>query len=60
MQTRVIIGRKAWTKAQEKDRLEAEVCHLVCDEHAMTLSAARALFLGDWTISYRQIFNEPP
>lgn len=47
-------------QAHEKDRLEAEVCRLVCDDRAMTLQAGQEMFLGDWRVGYRQVFGEGP
>jgi hypothetical protein len=32
-----------WALAKEKDRLEAEVCRMVCEERAMTLQAGQAI-----------------
>ena len=49
-----------WQEAREKDRLEALVCRLVCDDHAITLRAGQAIFLGDWREGYRRMFGTPP
>jgi hypothetical protein len=42
---------------QDKDRLEAEVCRLVCRDHLITLREGQAIFLGDWIAGYREIFG---
>jgi hypothetical protein len=49
-----------WVQARQKDRLEAEVCRMVCDERTMTLRAGQAIFLGDWEAGYSQMFGKPP
>jgi hypothetical protein len=41
----------------DKDRLEAEVCRMVCEQGEMTLPQGQALFLGDWIAGYEQIFR---
>lgn len=44
--------------ARMKDRVEARACRrLVRDQ--ITLDAAQAIFLGDWTVTYRAWFGEP-
>jgi hypothetical protein len=37
-----------WDEVRAKDRLEAVVCHMVCDEHSMDLLAAQTAFRSDW------------
>jgi hypothetical protein len=49
-----------WAQAREKDRLETAICRMVCNGHAMTLEAAQAIFLGDWSMSYQRIFGRVP
>lgn len=44
----------------DKDRLELYVWEAVCKRHAMSLSDGQAIFLGDWTVGYRQIFGRGP
>src|SRR5205807_7297047 len=44
----------------DKDRLETEVCRMVCRDHSMTLQAGQAIFLDDWITGYRQIFGRDP
>ena len=44
----------------DKDRLEAEVCRMVCDYGEMTLPDAQAIFMGDWIAGYQQIFGRAP
>lgn len=36
-----------------KDKLEFAIHDLVCDQGTMTVAAARAIFLGDWTKAYK-------
>jgi hypothetical protein len=47
-------------EARVKDRLEAAVCRLVCDEHRMPLSEAQAGFRTDWRALYRRVFGVDP
>jgi hypothetical protein len=42
----------------DKDRLEEEVCRMVCRDHSMTLQTGQAIFLGDWIAGYRQVFGD--
>jgi hypothetical protein len=44
----------------DKDRLETEVCRMVCRDHSMTLPEGQAIFLGDWVAGFRQVFGEDP
>jgi hypothetical protein len=51
---------QAWAEARVKDRLEARVCHLVCDLRAMPLEEAQNGFRADWRALYRQVFGAEP
>lgn len=44
----------------DKDRLEEEVCRMVCRDHSITLQAGQTIFLGDWIAGYRQVFGQDP
>lgn len=44
--------------AHMKDRVEARACKLF-DAGQLDLKAAQAIFLGDWTVTYRQWFGDP-
>lgn len=45
--------------AHDKDRVEAHVCRLIVTG-AISLEAAQAIFLGDWTVAYLEFFGAPP
>lgn len=45
--------------AHMKDRVEDHACKLL-DAGQINLPQAQAIFLGDWTETYRQWFGEPP
>jgi hypothetical protein len=46
-----------WDEARAKDRLEAHVCHLVCDLHRMSVEEAQTRFRNDWRALYLDVFG---
>jgi hypothetical protein len=42
-----------WDQAERKDELERRICRAVCTGE-ITLPAAQAIFLGDWSEAYRR------
>jgi hypothetical protein len=48
----------AWN-AHMKDRVEDRACRAIQDG-SMSLTDAQAIFLGDWTVTYRTWFGDPP
>lgn len=49
-----------WPEARAKDRLEATVCHMVCDQGSMNLHWAQDSFRSDWQALYVAVFEETP
>jgi len=51
---------QVWSEARAKDRLEATVCRMVCDQGSMDLRWAQNAFRSDWRALYVAVFDAAP